>query len=461
MGGSTGIGIADECLVGIGYASGVCGVVRRFGERIAALQELALRWRPGPPQGAALEGDFAVHPNGLFVLQVGGSGDGFLHHVWPGMGRRVVGIGNRDNLQMEALRIVRQGGPFGGPPGGRTGEQIVRLPEPHGGMRRPLPDGSEVRTLLVEQRILGVRIWPDGKFAQMPMVSAHDDPGKMIDDDAEHLSIGSARTPWIFTDLHPLVGMIRAEPYDLLLCALRVDLVGLLAVKGEELLEVKVGTWAEIRKMDAGSWLADAASRPSSAKTRASGAATQESPAGDTKAAESPSAAKGEDDSAGSGSAAAGKDKGPAGSNEKPSPKRKRVGTSPAGMPGPRERRVRLEQALASAITRHLASVAAELPAGALGAAFAVELLRALEAAALSDHPTLTGKMVELFSRLHKKGFLSTIPADQAGRAALKLLAERTPLVRRFHYRRWGLVFADVHNPASELRARLGPLPTE
>ncbi|MBK9757510.1 MAG: hypothetical protein IPO88_29210 [Nannocystis sp.] len=127
-------------------------------------------------------------------------------------------------------------------------------------------------------------------------------------------------------------------------------------------------------------------------------------------------------------------------------------------MPGPRERRVRIKPALAAAITQHLASVAAELPAGVLGAAFAAELLRALEAAALGDHPTLTGKTIELFSRLHKRGFLASVPADQAGRAALKLLAERTPLVRRLHYRRWCFAFGDLHNPTSALHARLGPI---
>ena len=120
--------------------------------------------------------------------------------------------------------------------------------------------------------------------------------------------------------------------------------------------------------------------------------------------------------------------------------------------------RTRIEPALAAAITQHLARVAAELPAGVLGAAFAAELLRALEAAALGDHPTLTGKTVELFSRLHKRGFLASVPADQAGRAALKLLAERTPLVRRLHYRRWCCAFGDLHDPTSALRVRLGPI---
>ena len=79
-------------------------------------------------------------------------------------------------------------------------------------------------------------------------------------------------------------------------------------------------------------------------------------------------------------------------------------------------------------------------------------------AAALGDHPTLTGKTIELFSRLHKRGFLASVPADQAGRAALKLLAERTPLVRRLHYRRWCFAFGDLHDPTSALRVRLGPI---
>ena len=72
-----------------------------------------------------------------------------------------------------------------------------------------------------------------------------------------------------------------------------------------------------------------------------------------------------------------------------------------------------------------------------------------------------TGTTTELFSRLYKKGFLASIPADQAGRAALKLLADRSPLVRRLHYRRWCFAFGDIHEPASALRGRLGVVAAE
>jgi hypothetical protein len=73
--------------------------------------------------------------------------------------------------------------------------------------------------LPLEQISLGVRIWPDGRFAQMPMASAHDDPSKMIEDDTEHLIVGSTSTPWTFIDMHPLLGIIRAPP--MLCCCAR------------------------------------------------------------------------------------------------------------------------------------------------------------------------------------------------------------------------------------------------
>lgn len=456
MAGPTGdVGEVDEHLAGMGYASGVRGVVRRFREHRLALQELALRWRSEPQTKGAPLMEVAEHPGGLFLLEVMESGSGRLVHSWPGWGRRTLGTGSAEHLRAEALRILRGGGPFGGPTIARTGDHIVQVREPQSGMRQTLPDGSEARIYLLAQRALLVRIWPNGQFAPMTIVKTADEATKLIEDDAEHLSLGSTRVPWIFTDMHPLIGTIRADPYDLLLCPLRVDLAVLIAVKGEDVLGLKIGVWDELRSIDAGPWLTEL-------DARAPKVTPPEAAAAGKKAKEATSAAhaatakqkKAEPTAAPNKSGSPG-----AQATEKPASKqRKRAAMSPGGMPGPRERRVRIKPALAAAITQHLASVAAELPAGVLGAAFAAELLRALEAAALGDHPTLTGKTIELFSRLHKRGFLASVPADQAGRAALKLLAERTPLVRRLHYRRWCFAFGDIHNPTSALRVRLGPI---
>ena len=452
---------ADECLAGMGYASGARGLVRRYRRYVAACRELGLIWRPAPASSASMVVEAAVHPGGQFILDVAASGVGRLVHVWPGLGRRTIGTGTPDELRSKALRVLQAGGPFGGPTSARTGERVVQLTELHGGVRRPLPDGSELRVLPLEQISLGVRIWPDGRFAHMPMASAHDDPSKMIEDDAEHLIVGATSTPWTFIDLHPFLGVIRAPPYALLLCPLKADLVAVIAVQGTQF-GLNVGSWADIRAMDPAPWLEDLSANMARENIAA---AARAAPGAEKAAGAAPGGA---DEVAGTSGPAAAKpaamppttDQGRPTSEttgDKPASKRrKRVATSPGGMPGPRARRTRLKPALAAAITQHLAGVAPALPMGVLGAAVAVELLRALEAAALSDPPTWTGTTTELFSRLYKKGFLASIPADQAGRAALKLLADRSPLVRRLHYRRWCFAFGDIHEPTSALRGRLG-----
>lgn len=458
MGGPTSVvGEVDEHLAGMGYASGIRGVVRRFREHRAALQELALRWRSEPQTKGGPPVEFAEHPCGLFLLEVMESGTGRLVHSWPGWGRRTLGTGSPEQLRSDALHILRGGGPFGGPMIARAGDHIVQVRQPQGGMRQTLSDGSEARILLLARKVLTVRIWPNGQFAQLTVVKTADEASKLIEDDAEHLSLGSTRVPWLFTEMHPVIGTIHADPYDLLLCPLQVDLVALIAVKGADVLGFKIGAWDVVRSIDAGPWLAELAAR--APRTTTAGAAAPDAAAAGKKEAPAAQAAAGKQKTAGPTAAPNKSDSPGAQATKKPASKqRKRAATSPGGMPGPRERRVRIKPALAAAITRHLASVAAELPAGVLGAAFAAELLRALEAAALGDHPTLTGKTIELFSRLHKRGLLSSVPADQAGRAALKLLAERTPLVRRLHYRRWCFAFGDLHDPTSVLRVRLGPI---
>ncbi|MBL9099512.1 MAG: hypothetical protein JNL82_01075 [Myxococcales bacterium] len=312
--------------------------------------------------------------------------------------------------------------------------------------------------LLLEPHQVSLRIWPDTKFAQMPM-AGQNDPTKLVDDDAEYLVFGSTPTLWAFTDVHPLVGAMRADPYDLLLCPLRTNRVALIAVEGVDVLGIKIGSWDEIRGMDADAWLGRLEPRKPPPSAPPAGATS-----GDSNSEKKPKAARpsGGAEKKRPGKPGAAAEPATAGDpSAEPTKRRRRVASSPGGMPGPRGRRVRIKPGLAAAITQHLASVAATIPAGKLGAAFAVELLRALEAAALANIPTLTGTTIELFSRLHKKGYLPSIPADQAGRAALKMLAERTPLVRRMHYRRWCFAFGDAHDPTSGLRARLGPISTE
>lgn len=67
----------------------------------------------------------------------------------------------------------------------------------------------------------------------------------------------------------------------------------------------------------------------------------------------------------------------------------------------------------------------------------------------------MTGTPAELLTALHRLGYLRSVPSDQVGRDALKMLAARTSLVRRIHHRRWRLAFGDLLDPESPLREEL------
>jgi hypothetical protein len=99
--------------------------------------------------------------------------------------------------------------------------------------------------------------------------------------------------------------------------------------------------------------------------------------------------------------------------------------------------------------------VEGELPARQTGAEFARELVWVLVRAAIAGATTMTGAPGELLVTLHRQGHLRTLPSDQVGRDALKILAVHTPLVRRIHYRRWCLAFGDLLDAESPLRVEL------
>ena len=110
---------------------------------------------------------------------------------------------------------------------------------------------------------------------------------------------------------------------------------------------------------------------------------------------------------------------------------------------------------LADALAAYFAVVEGELPVRQTGAEFVRELVWALVRAAIAGATTTTGAPAELLAGLHRQGHLLTVPSDQVGRDALKILATHTPLVRRIHYRRWRLAFGDLLDPESELRVAL------
>ena len=116
---------------------------------------------------------------------------------------------------------------------------------------------------------------------------------------------------------------------------------------------------------------------------------------------------------------------------------------------------MKLPQGVADALAACFAVVEGELPVRKTGAEFARGLVWALVRAATAGTTTMTGTPAEWLTALHRLGYLQSMPSDQVGRDALKMLAARTSLVRRIHHRRWRLAFGDLLDPESTLREEL------
>lgn len=95
--------------------------------------------------------------------------------------------------------------------------------------------------------------------------------------------------------------------------------------------------------------------------------------------------------------------------------------------------------ASAQAIRSHFLRVEAAIPPRLTGTATAIELWEAIRKAHEDGALPLTGTWVDLISVLHRRGFLLHLPGEKASRAALGILADLSPFVRRLHRRRWML----------------------
>ena len=281
----------------------------------------------------------------------------------------------------------------------------------------------------------------------------------------EALVLAEGRVPWIFTDVWPLLGRIQVSAFDLLSCWLTHDEVAIIAAR-EEPYGVFVGTWAEVRALDVDRWLAGLPTRPiaravpppSLTVSPGSTATDYASP----KPPPSPPAERVLSEPLASP---------PAPSPPRPPATPARPTASPPNRPAsvaspPRSppaspdrvepvQAMKLPQGLADALAACFAVVEGELPARKTGAKFARELVWALVRAANAGTTTMTATPAELLTALHRLGYLRSMPSDQVGRDALKMLAERTSLVRRIHHRRWRLAFGDLLNPESRLREEL------
>jgi hypothetical protein len=451
-------------LAATGFTGGLHALVERWRQHTRARAAASLIWEYQddplfPPRHQA------AHDHGIFIVDATNDGDDWvLKHEWPGWGWRELGGGTVPRLKQRALQLMWDGGPFGGPAHIFRGAGPTTRSPVSGMLRHASPDG-ELRTgtfLPGLSVLLHIRL--DGTFALRQLDPADlGEPAKLATalGPVESLVLAQARVPWTFTETWPLLGLIRATAFDVLLCWLGPEDVVIIAVKDEPH-GLLVGTWSAVRDLDLDRWLS---SLPDEPLARAASSPRREAPPLDATA-QRPSTARAEP---GEVPSAAGSPRVTVAAPPPPpmpTPRRSSAaapyrGGVPASAARTASERVEPFQAVnlpaprSNALAAYFAVVEGELPARQTGAEFARELVWVLVRAAIAGATTMTGAPGELLVILHRQGHLRTLPSDQVGRDALKILAAHTPLVRRIHYRRWCLAFGDLLDAESPLRVEL------
>lgn len=457
----------EASLAAAGFTEGLHALVERWRQHTRARAAASLIWeyQDGPLFPPRHQ---AAHDHGIFIVDAMNDGDEWvLKHEWPGWGWRELGGGTVPGLKKRALQLMRDGGPFGGPAHIFRGAGPTTRSPVSGMLRYASPDG-ELRTgtfLPGLSVLLHVRL--DGTFALRQLAPADlGEPAKLATalGPVESLVLAQARTPWTFTETWPLLGLIRATAFDVLLCWLGPEEVAIIAVKDEPH-GLLVGTWPAVRDLDLDRWLP---SLPDTPLVRAASSPRREALPLDSTT-QRPSTARAE---IGEVPSAAGSPRVRVAASPPPpapptAPPRRSSAAAPhrGGVPASAARMaiervepfqaVTLPAPLADALAAYFAVVEGELPARQTGAEFARELVWVLVRAAIAGATTMTGAPGELLLILHRQGHLRTLPSDQVGRDALKILAVHTPLVRRIHYRRWCLAFGDLLDAQSPLRVEL------
>lgn len=415
-----------------------------------------------------------------------------LSIAWPdGWGREHLRMGFLEDLQDRAAEIRDAEGPFGGPQARACTEcscqalPACALPDQRG---QRLAGDVELRFELLRDDLAAYFfITRDGRLNNLWIV--HFDPADLPAalESLERVPrfeprlwawTQGKRRAWSFTGWRPLLGRMRLERRELLLaCADDSTAIILAHEAGRLQAAVQLG-FSELADFDAGSWLATAPSWPSSRRDpAAAGASRDNSPAhawatvreaprsnveppvtttepvlsgGDVVSGAVPPPAKNSSASpvhagAPAHAASTAKTEPQANESRKSAPSadsplsEAQSPQEPASDP-PNQAAPRFPLAAGASaddLQRHFSEVEAAIPPRKIGAATAVELWQAIRDAHNLGVLPITGNWVDLVASLHRRGLLAHLPSDRASRAALLILAELSPLVRRLHHRRW------------------------
>jgi hypothetical protein len=392
------------------HSGGTRELVERWMRRAGVFRAATLEWNVGPSRPDGATSWTAEH--GGHHFRIDATQDvGRLYFCSAELGERPLGDGTVEALRARARDLVRLGGPFGGLPSGpaTAAPRIEFMPQSRGSGAR-----GETRLEMLQLGLsLLLHIRPEGALAFRLIThsaQAQAEASRMVEADPITLAIHGTRVPWQFADCLPLFGFVQAPPYELLLCALGIDELGILALSGGVIVAARRVTPGQLADFDVGALvdaLADARAPNESSAEASSTAAPEPPPAVINAPAEAATTTR-----------------------------RKRKAS---GRP------------LDDLIARHFAHVAAQIPANIVGATTARIVWSAIQQAHRQDLPAVSGRGVELFAALHAAGLLKQLPGDHAGRAALQILTKHSPIVRRVHHRRWSLMLPELRQEKSDV----------
>lgn len=396
------------------HSGGTRELVERWTRRAGMFRAATLEWKVGPsrPDGAT---SWAAEHGGHHFRIDATQDVGRLYFCSAELGERPLGDGTVEALRARARDLVRLGGPFGGLSSGpaTAAPRIEFMPQSRGSGAR-----GETRLEMLQLGLsLLLHIRPEGALVFRLITHSaqvQTEGTRMAEADPITLAIHGARVPWQFADCLPLFGFVQAPPYELLLCALGIDELGILALSGGVIVAAGRVTPGQLADFDVGV-LVDALTAPAGA--RAPNESTAE--ASSTAAPEPPPG----------------------------------VISAPAeaATTSTRRKRKASGRPLEDLIARHFAHVAAKIPANIVGATTARIVWSAIEQAHRQDLPAISGRGVELFAALHAAGLLKQLPGDRAGRAALQILTKLSPIVRRVHHRCWSLMLPELRQEKSDV----------
>jgi len=381
-----------------------------------------------------------VRPGGERLVLEWVSGDTWeLSIEWPeGWGREHVSMRWREDLEETAERIVRVGGPFGGPRYPAVPMCAIAC-----GRGRRLAGDVELRFEVLRADLAAFFfIARDGTLNNLWVVRINPDHLPAALDSLERtprcppslwVQADGKRRSWEFTAWRPLLARARIGAQELLLSCPDASTAVILAHTAGHLESAVKLEMRALPDFDASAWLAHATpwptTRPDVGSAGLPGSSGSAGLPGSPTVVLPPTPASIDQPPA--------TPPPPAGAVNAREIEVSEPAPEPAESPKPRF--ALAPDASPDDFQRHFAVVEAAIPPRLTGTATAVELWNAIRGAHKRGALPITGNWIDLVAVLHHRGFLPHLPSDRASRAALLILARLSPLVRRLHHRRWAL----------------------